>query len=160
MLSIFGELMREEQAVEYASLKKELDQTTKNCRILSFKLRKSERKLSQVESEKAKLETQWKKISETEATSNAHEQYKKFNYSVLSRLKEESQKIQIESSESNISDGMANERSSKDERVSRAAFTRGGSQDDSAQLLRDLQDSLEREADLKEQLKFAEEEVS
>lgn len=38
-------------------------------------------------------------------------------------------------------------------------MTRGGSQDDPQQLLRDLQDSLEREADLREQLRFAEEEV-
>lgn len=36
---------------------------------------------------------------------------------------------------------------------------RGGSQDDPAQLLRDLQQSMEREADLREQLRFAEEEV-
>lgn len=45
-------------------------------------------------------------------------------------------------------------------KVSRESLTRGGSQDDPAQLLRDLQDSLEREADLREQLKFAEEEVT
>lgn len=45
------------------------------------------------------------------------------------------------------------------QKVSRESLTRGGSQDDPAQLLRDLQDSLEREADLREQLKFAEEEV-
>lgn len=43
-------------------------------------------------------------------------------------------------------------------KVSRESLTRGGSQDDPVQLLRDLQDSLEREADLREQLKFAEEE--
>jgi hypothetical protein len=44
-------------------------------------------------------------------------------------------------------------------KISRESLTRGGSQEDPAQLLRDLQDSLEREADLREQLKFAEEEV-
>lgn len=44
--------------------------------------------------------------------------------------------------------------------MSRESLTRGGSQDDPAQLLRDLQDSMEREADLREQLKFAEEEVT
>jgi hypothetical protein len=46
------------------------------------------------------------------------------------------------------------------QKVSRASLTRGGSQEDPQQLLRDLQDSLEREADLREQLRFAEEEVS
>lgn len=45
------------------------------------------------------------------------------------------------------------------QKVSRETLTRGGSQDDPVQLLRDLQDSVEREADLREQLKFAEEEV-
>lgn len=46
------------------------------------------------------------------------------------------------------------------QKVSRESLTRGGSQEDPVQLLRDLQDSMEREADLREQLKFAEEEVS
>jgi len=46
------------------------------------------------------------------------------------------------------------------QKVSRASLTRGGSQEDPQQLLRDLHDSLEREADLREQLRFAEEEVS
>lgn len=36
---------------------------------------------------------------------------------------------------------------------------RGGSQEDPVQLMRDLQDSIEREADIREQLKFAEEEA-
>lgn len=45
-------------------------------------------------------------------------------------------------------------------KLSRDSITGGGSQDDPTQLLRDLQDSMEREADLKEQLKFAEEEVN
>lgn len=39
-------------------------------------------------------------------------------------------------------------------------MTRGGSQDDPVQLLRDLQDAMEREADMREQLRFAEEEAS
>ena len=46
------------------------------------------------------------------------------------------------------------------QKVPRASLMRGGSQEDPQQLLRDLQDSLEREADLKEQLRFAEEEVN
>lgn len=49
---------REEQADEYTHIKKELDQTTKNCRILSFKFKKSERKIEQLESEKQQLASQ------------------------------------------------------------------------------------------------------
>lgn len=39
---------REDQADEYNHVKKELDQTMKNCRILSFKLKKCERKIEQL----------------------------------------------------------------------------------------------------------------
>lgn len=53
---------REDQAVEYTSLKKELDQTTKNCRILSFKLRKSERKSEQLEHEKSEYDKKLKEV--------------------------------------------------------------------------------------------------
>lgn len=57
--------------------------------------------------------------------------------------------------------GILGKSSSADGRmVTRESLTRGGSQEDPQQLLRDLQDSVERESDLREQLKFAEEEVS
>lgn len=48
---------------------------------------------------------------------------------------------------------------SVDGKVSRSSLTRGSSQEDPQQLMRDLQDSIEREADIREQLKFAEEEA-
>lgn len=51
---------REDQADEYVSLKKELEQTNKNCRVLSFKLRKAERRAEQLETEKAQLEREAK----------------------------------------------------------------------------------------------------
>lgn len=54
---------REDQAVEYTSLKKELEQTTKNCRILSFKLRKTERRNEQLETEKNDIEKKLKEVS-------------------------------------------------------------------------------------------------
>lgn len=56
--------------------------------------------------------------------------------------------------------GKIGKSTSADARVTRASLIRSGSQEDPVQLLRDLQDSIEREADLREQLKFAEEEVS
>lgn len=49
---------------------------------------------------------------------------------------------------------------SADGKVKRASLMRGGSQEDPVQLLRDLQDSIEREHDIREQLKYAEEEVN
>lgn len=56
-------LYREDQADEYTSLKKELEQTNKNCRILSFKLRKAERKTEQLEAEKLEVERKFKEAA-------------------------------------------------------------------------------------------------
>lgn len=54
---------REDQADEYTSLKKELEQTTKNCRILSFKLRKTERKAEELEKEKSHTDIKLKEVT-------------------------------------------------------------------------------------------------
>lgn len=43
---------------EYRDLKKELEQTAKNCRILQFKLRKSDRRIEQLEAARRELEAQ------------------------------------------------------------------------------------------------------
>ena len=59
----FSVTIREEQADEYSSLKKELEQTAKNCRILSFKLRKAERKAEQMEAEKLEAEKKYREVS-------------------------------------------------------------------------------------------------
>lgn len=56
--------------------------------------------------------------------------------------------------------GTIGKSTSADGRITRGSLTRGGSQEDPVQLLRDLQDSMERETDIREQLKYAEEEVS
>ncbi|XP_018565748.1 putative leucine-rich repeat-containing protein DDB_G0290503 isoform X6 [Anoplophora glabripennis] len=166
---------REDQAVEYTSLKKDLDQTTKNCRILSFKLRKAERKSTQLEFEKAECEKKLKDISGSGTTLNQIEKIKQLEQD-LKMANEVSLRLQKDLDEANqrlkAEDGKApatkkkapmlgtiGKNSSTDGKVSRESLTRGGSQDDPAQLLRDLQDSLEREADLREQLKFAEEEA-
>ncbi|XP_044256832.1 centromere-associated protein E-like isoform X3 [Tribolium madens] len=163
---------REDQAVEYTSLKKELDQTTKNCRILSFKLRKAERKTEQLEQEKNEAERKLKEISGGQSTLANLEKMKqleqdlKLANEVSIRLQKEldeaNQKLQEESKTSKKKApklASIGKFPSADGKVSRESLTRGGSQDDPAQLLRDLQDSMEREADLREQLKFAEEEI-
>lgn len=55
--------------------------------------------------------------------------------------------------------GSIGKSNSIDGKISRTSLTRGSSQEDPQQLMRDLQDSIEREADIREQLKFAEEEA-
>lgn len=55
--------------------------------------------------------------------------------------------------------GVLGKSTSADGKITRESLTRGGSQEDPQHLQRELQDSMERETDLKDQLKFAEEEV-
>lgn len=57
---------REEQADEYTSLRKSLEQSNKNCRILSFKLRKVERKAEQLETDKTDLEKKYDEVKRIE----------------------------------------------------------------------------------------------
>lgn len=66
---------REDQANEYVNMKKDMEMTQKNCRILSFKLKKSERKIEQLEAEKqssapAALISQIKQLEEELKISN------------------------------------------------------------------------------------------
>lgn len=149
---------REDQADEYASIKKELDQTTKNCRILSFKLKKSDKKIEQLEAEKAALGAN----TDLALKVKQLEDELKVANEVARRL--QSELDQAESAPSTPTKktpalGKIGKSTSADNKLTRASLTRGGSQEDPVQLLRDLQDSLEREADLREQLKYAEEEA-
>lgn len=148
---------REEQADEYVSVKKELEQTTKNCRILSFKLKKADRKIEQLESEKAALGTQTNEELVTKIKQLEDEL--KIANEVARRMQEESETPSAAKKKAPTL-GKIGKSTSDGGKISRASLTRGGSQEDPVQLLRDLQDSMEREADLREQLKFAEEEVS
>lgn len=62
LIFVYKLFFRDDQAIAYTSLKKDLDQTTKNCRILSFKLRKAERKSIELETDKQELEKQLKDV--------------------------------------------------------------------------------------------------
>ncbi|CAK9829077.1 Protein SOGA3 [Anthophora retusa] len=59
---------RDEQADEYVRLRKSLEQSNKNCRILSFKLRKFERKAEELETEKTTLEKKYDEIKKVQDT--------------------------------------------------------------------------------------------
>lgn len=79
---------REDQANEYTNMKKEIEAATKNCRILAFKLKKSERKIEQLESEKqssapAALISQIKQLEEELKLSNDRLQLMQVLYSLL-----------------------------------------------------------------------------
>ncbi|XP_077295291.1 uncharacterized protein LOC143917604 isoform X2 [Arctopsyche grandis] len=165
---------REDQADEYSSLRKELEQTTKNCRVLSFKLKKTERKTEQLEQEKKDQEKKLLELAGGPAGVDRISKIKQLEQElamsneVALRLQRELQDANSKLSQAptvaNLKKtptlGSIGKSQSTDAKPSRASLTRGGSQEDPQQLLRDLQDSLEREADLREQLKNAEEEGS
>lgn len=71
----------------------------------------------------------------------------------------EAEKSQQSKSGGKATLGSIGKSNSVDGKISRSSLIRGGSQEDPQQLMRDLQDSIEREADIREQLKFAEEEA-
>ncbi|XP_052745428.1 muscle-specific protein 300 kDa [Bicyclus anynana] len=158
---------REDQADEYSSLRRELEQTIKNCRVLSFKLKKTERRAEQLEQEKADQEKKLLEIVGGTEGLQRENRIKELEKEV-SRSNEVALRLQRELAEANTKLAAASgappanvkKQALNDGKVSRSSLTRGGSQEDPAQLLRDLQDSLEREADLREQLKNAEEEAS
>ncbi|XP_071054552.1 putative leucine-rich repeat-containing protein DDB_G0290503 isoform X2 [Onthophagus taurus] len=158
---------REDQADEYTSLKKELEQTTKNCRILSFKLRKTERKVEQLETEKGEIDKKLQEVSTGGENSSGYLEKIKNLEKELSAENERNENLrkELEDAKTKLETPktkapmLGSTRFATERKVSRESLTRGGSQEDPAQLLRDLQDSMEREADLKEQLKFAEEEL-
>lgn len=76
-----------------------------------------------------------------------------------SNLQIEAEKSQQTKSGGKATLGSIGKSNSVDGKISRSSLIRGGSQEDPQQLMRDLQDSIEREADIREQLKFAEEEA-
>ncbi|XP_037957254.1 myosin-2 heavy chain isoform X3 [Teleopsis dalmanni] len=145
---------REDDIKAKTSLQKDLEKTTKNCRILSFKLKKSERKIEVLEQEKENncntdLALKVKKLEEE----------LRFSSELTRRLQAEAEELRSPGKKKPPLLGAIGKSTSAEAKFTRESLTRGGSQEDPQQLLRDLQDSVERESDLKDQLKFAEEEA-
>lgn len=149
---------REEQADEYVSMKKEMEMTTKNCRILSFKLKKSERRVEQLELDKQAAGNSQSNPEMATKIKQLEDELKVAN-EVARRLQLESESQTAKKKAPSLGK-IGKSTSDGGSKVSRESLTRGGSQEDPVQLLRDLQDSAEREADMREQLRFAEEEVN
>lgn len=79
----------EEQSNECMKLRKELDQTNKNCRVLSFKLRKSEKRLEQMEQDKIlsnNMEMQNKLRKLEEELKMANDKTKKFEVKLFFQI--------------------------------------------------------------------------
>ncbi|XP_046802532.1 COP1-interactive protein 1 isoform X3 [Lucilia cuprina] len=145
---------RDDEVKAKTSLQKDLEKTTKNCRILSFKLKKCERKIETLEQER-----QNNGNLELNARIKQLEDELRFSQELTKKLQAEAEDLRNPGKKKAPMLGVLGKSTSADARFTRESLTRGGSQEDPQQLLRDLQDSVERESDLKDQLKFAEEEA-
>ncbi|XP_041631640.1 uncharacterized protein [Drosophila kikkawai] len=145
---------RDDEVKAKTSLQKELEKATKNCRILSFKLKKSDRKIETLEQERqssfnAELSAKVKKLEEE----------LRFSSELTRKLQTEAEELRNPGKKKAPMLGVLGKSTSADAKITRESLTRGGSQEDPQHLQRELQDSIERETDLKDQLKFAEEEL-
>jgi len=148
---------REDEADEYRTLKRELENSAKNCRVLQFKLKKSEKSLTDLEREKVDMETKLKGMS---GGSSALD-----NLNKIRALEKdlESKSMHINRLEAEVKAGKSSSSIGGPRKGGMGpVLSRTGSVERSVedQLLKDLQDSIEREADLKEQLNMAEDESS
>ncbi|XP_047478471.1 trichohyalin-like [Penaeus chinensis] len=162
---------REEQADEYRDLKRELEQTAKNCRVLQFKLKKAERRSDTLERDKGEIEDKLKELQVGEGDVDRSEKVKTLEKEVnlakevSMKMHEEMEKMkrQLEEAEKDkkkLTEQCNDKPIRPGGKYSRSQLmARQGSQDNTDQLLRDLKDAGEREQDLKDQLKFAEEET-
>jgi len=144
---------REDEADEYRTLKRELENSAKNCRVLQFKLKKTEKSLSDVTSDHNELEAKLKTMN---GGSGALD-----NMNKVRQLEKdlEAKTMQISRLETEIKTnkpGSGPRRGGPGPCLSRTGSVERNVED---QLLKDLQDSIERENDLKEQLNMAEEEA-
>jgi len=145
---------REDEADEYRTLKRELENSAKNCRVLQFKLKKTEKSLSDITSDHNELETKLKAVNGgTGALDNMNK---------VRQLEKdlEAKTMQISRLEAEIKTnktGGGPRKGGPGPCLSRTGSVERNVED---QLLKDLQDSIERENDLKEQLNMAEEEAS
>lgn len=159
---------REDQQSEYQDLKKELESTSKNCRVLQFKLRKAERRCEQLELEKGQLDD---KVSELQKTAQIEvdktrmkvledELHVANELSVklateLEVLKDAKTKLEMDNAalKKQVSSGAKGVTVSQASKSKEAVMGK-----DYETMCKDLYDSMERETDLREQLRFAEEE--
>ncbi|XP_023032339.1 restin homolog isoform X2 [Drosophila willistoni] len=145
---------RDDEVKAKTNLQKDLEKATKNCRILSFKLKKSDRKIETLEQERqssynAELAAKVKKLEEE----------LRFSSELTRKLQAEADELRNPGKKKAPMLGVLGKSTSADAKITRESLTRGGSQEDPQHLQRELQDSIERETDLKDQLKFAEEEI-
>merc|ERR1712045_355618 len=139
-------------------LKRDIEAASKNCRVLQFKLKKAEKEIISLCGEKSDLE---QKIKSSVGGSSALDNMNKIRQlekdldsknQLNSRLEQQVKELQNNSSSMKLALGKSGSKGGP-------VLSRTGSVERSVedQLLKDLQDSIEIENDLKEQLTMADE---
>ena len=146
---------REEEMDEFRTLKRDLENQAKNVRVLQFKLKKAERTVSEMIAEKTDLESKLKGSGSGSGVGSDASRIRQLE-------KELEQKTQLNAKyEQQIAEfkGQGSKLGGIKRGGTGPVLSRTGSVERSVedQLLKDLQDSIERENDLKEQLNLAEE---
>merc|ERR1711936_946548 len=141
---------REDEADEYRTLKRELENSAKNCRVLQFKLKKTEKSYSDLQSEHTELEGKMKSVSGGSAAIDNLSKVRQLEKDLEAKTQQIS-RLEAEMKKS----GPSPRKGGPGPCLSRTGSVERNVED---QLLKDLQDSIERENDLKEQLNLAEEE--
>merc|ERR1711962_121616 len=146
---------REDEADEYRTLKRELENSAKNCRVLQFKLKKTEKSYNDMQADCQEAEAKLKQMS---GGATALESLNK----VRALEKElEAKNMTVARVEAEVKASKAAGATGPRKGGPGPCLSRTGSVERNVedQLLKDLQDSIERENDLKEQLNMAEEEA-
>merc|ERR1719192_628336 len=141
---------REDEADEYRTLKRELENSAKNCRVLQFKLKKTEKSLIDLQSEHTELEGKMKSVSGGSAAIDNLNKVRQLDKDLEAKTQQIS-RLEAEMKKS----GSGPRKGGPGPCLSRTGSVERSVED---QLLKDLQDSIERENDLKEQLSLAEDE--
>ncbi|RUS71399.1 hypothetical protein EGW08_020840, partial [Elysia chlorotica] len=200
---------RESELDEFREMQRELEMASKNCRILQFKLRKSERKNIQTEEDRANYEDKLRQLEAQFDSQDArshiqvleeelriakevsvrlhdeldivedkrlkameenrhltelleHTDKRQFRMEMeIDKLRDMVCDLKQQLKEANAGELTPNSQDSSDRKPpSLGSIGQQGSKDyDISQLMKDLYDSMERENDLKDQLKFSEEEA-
>lgn len=165
----------DDHANEFRLIKREMDSATKNCRILQFKLKKAERTIELMEVEKVDMQKQMRDLYDT-AHMNVDKRRMKELENELNIAKEVSLKLhsEIEVLKEErlltLNKMQEMEQQQQQQQTTKGNITRGKltptpsfeqttSNKDYEQVVRDLYDTMEREKDVQEQLKYAEEET-
>ncbi|XP_076362144.1 LOW QUALITY PROTEIN: uncharacterized protein LOC143253002 [Tachypleus tridentatus] len=163
---------REEQASEFQDLKKDLENQTKNCRVLQFKLRKAEKKCERQEIERTQLEEKLKDLQATSKIDVDQSRMKELESKLhvtkeiavkmkdeLQGMKETNKKLE-EEKESLLKQMLGTKEAFNATQQTKFLKSHESSMGkDYESILRDLYDTMERETDLREQLRYAEDET-